>query len=187
MRGARYKRTPTGSAHRRNREQHDAAEVPVVLPHIVMTISTAGTMAVTVDGAPHEPEPFAPPWRREDFAAILDQFTDQRRSPVRVEVRETDGTVFTDIITPGKRRPSPEPGVEAAVAATVAPELTVLHGQGFVPGEDVAIAVIIAHSDAAPDGTTRALLTGNQLATSPTREVILLGRVSGTLTIGHPQ
>ena len=30
-------------------------------------------MTVTVDGVPFGPEPFAPPWRREDFAAVLDQ------------------------------------------------------------------------------------------------------------------
>jgi hypothetical protein len=51
----------------------------------------------------------------------------------------------------------------------------------------VAIAVVIAHGDAAPDGTMRGLLTADQLAASPTHEVILLGRVSGTLTIGHPE
>ncbi len=56
-----------------------------------------------------------------------------------------------------------------------------------MPGEDVAIAVVIAHGDAAPDGAMRGLLTADQLAVSPTREVILLGRVSGTLTIGHPE
>jgi hypothetical protein len=33
----------------------------------------------------------------------------------------------------------------------------------------------------------RGLLTADQLAVSPTREVILFGRVSGTLTIGHPR
>lgn len=174
----RYKRTSTSPAHA-------AAGVPVVLPHVVMTIAQDGTMTVTVDGVVHEPEAFAPPWRREDFAHVLDQLTDQHRSPVRVEVRETDGSVFTDIITPGKRRPTPPS--EPAAPAAPARELAVLHGEGFVPGEDVAIAVVIAHSDAAPDGTARALLDPDQLATSPTREVILLGRVSGTLTIGHPQ
>jgi hypothetical protein len=56
-----------------------------------------------------------------------------------------------------------------------------------VPGEDVAVAVVIAHGDAAPDGTMRGLLTPEQVVASPTREVILLGRVSGTVTIGHPE
>jgi len=170
----RYKRTiMPASVHR-----DEVEAVPVVLPLVVITITDDGRMTVTVDGVPFEPEPFAPPWRREDFAAVLDQLAEQRRSPVRVEVREADGSTFTDIITPTRRRrPEPDP----------APELVALRGEGFVPGEDVAIAVVIAHSDAAPDGSMRGLLTADQLAMSPTREVVLLGRVSGTLTIGHPQ
>jgi len=181
----RDKRTPGGQAHRDHREGREAEEpgVPLVLPHVVMDVAEEGRMSVTIDGTPHLPEPFAPPWRREDFAAILDHLTDQRRAPVRVEVREADGSVFTDIITPGRRRkpdlqPIPEPAV---------PALLVLYGDGFVPGEDVAVAVVIAHSDAGPDGVTRALIAVDQLTASPTREVVLLGRVSGTLTIGHPE
>ncbi|MBW1640183.1 hypothetical protein G3H63_14030 [Microbacterium resistens] len=163
--------------------------VPVVLPQVIITITDDGRMTVTVDGVPFEPEPFAPPWQREDFARVLDQLTEQRRSPVRVEVREADGSTFTDIITPTRRRrtePEPDPAPEPPAGRTT-PELVALHGEGFVPGEDVAIAVVIAHGDAASDGTVRGLVTADQLAASPTREVILLGRVSGTLTIGHPQ
>ncbi len=174
----RYKRTPASPAKA-------AAGVPVVLPHVVMTIAADGAMTVTVDGGVHEPEEFAPPWRREDFARVLDQLTEQHRTPIRVEVREADGSVFTDIITPSQPRPTPAP--EPVAPAAAGRELVVLHGEGFVPGEDVAIAVVIGHSDASPDGTARALLSPDQLAASPTREVILLGRVSGALTIGHPQ
>ncbi len=171
----RYKRTPS--------EPHHEESVPVVLPHVVMTVAEDGTMTVTVDGTPHEPEPFAPPWRRDSFAQVLDRLTEQRRCPVRVEVREADGTVFTDIITPATRRqPGPPPRAPFAT-----PSLVALHGDGFVPGEDVAVAVVIAHGDAASDGTVRGLLTPEQVAGSPTREVILLGRVSGALTIGHPE
>jgi hypothetical protein len=163
--------------------------MPVVLPHVVIVVAADGRMTVTVDGARYEPEPFAPPWRREDFARVLDQVTEQHRSPVRVEVREADGTTFTDIITPSTRhrpRPDAEPAPQPP-ARRAMPELVTLTGDGFVPGEDVAIAVVIAHGDAAPDGTMRGLLTAEQAESSPTREVVLLGRVSGTLTIGHPQ
>lgn len=170
----RYKRA-SSEPHR------EEESVPVVLPHVVMTVAKDGAMTVTVDGTPHEPEPFAPPWRRDSFAQVLDRLTEQRRCPIRVEVREADGTVFTDIITSTtRRRLGPE---------RLAPSLSLvaLHGEGFVPGEDVAVAVVIAHGDAAPDGTMRGLLTPEQVVASPTREVILLGRVSGTVTIGHPE
>ena len=138
----RYKRSWGEPASRSG----SAEPVPVVLPLVAITIAEDGRMTVTVDGAPFEPEPFAPPWRREDFARVLDQLTDLRRSPVRVEVREADGTVFTDIITPSRRRrtePDPEPASEEP-ARRPAAELVALHGEGFVPGEDVAIAVVIA-------------------------------------------
>ncbi len=170
--------------YKRSAGEHAAEEtaVPVVLPHVVMAVAEDGTMTVAVDGEPYLPEPFAPPWRRESFAQVLDQLTGQRRSPVRVEVREADGTVFTDIITPPRRRTVPEPPAKPAL-----PVLPVLHGEGFVPGEDVAVAVVIAHGDADPDGTMRGLIEAAALAASPTREVILLGRVSGAVTIGHPE
>lgn len=109
----RYKRIPD------DQPQHGALEVPVVLPRVVMVLAANGTMTVTVDGAPHGPEPFAPPWRRESFAHVVDQLTTQHRSPLRVEVHEADGTVFTDIITPPgrQRRPEPEAVPEATAAA----------------------------------------------------------------------
>ncbi len=160
--------------------------MPVVLPHIVMTVHDDGTMTVTVDGQPYEADPFAPPWQRDSFALILDQLTDQHRSPVRVEVREADGIVFTDLIAPGKRH-RPDTETEPGAPAPAVPTQPVLHGKGFVPGEDVAIAVVIAHDDAAPDGTMRGPIEADQLAASPTGEVILLGRVSGTVVVGHPE
>lgn len=178
----RDKRAQGEPSHRDCREAEELG-MPVVLPHLVVDVAENGRMTVTIDGTPHLPEPFAPPWRREDFPGILDHLTDQRRTPVRVEVREADGSVFTDIITPGKRRkPDPQPTPE-----TAAPVLPVLYCQGFVPGEDVAVAVVIAHSDAGQDGVARALIDVDQLAASPTRELILLGRVSGAVTIGHPE
>lgn len=180
----RYRRTPNpGASDSPEGGDGEAVEVPVVLPHAVFTVREDGTMTVTVDGAPHESEAFAPPWRRESFPAIIDVLTGRRRTPIRVEVREADGAVFTDIITPGRRR---RPAVEPEPDPAPVPALMVLHGEGFVPGEDVAVAVIVTHSDAAPDGTARGVLARELLAASPTREVILLGRVSGTLIVGHP-
>ncbi len=170
---------------------------PMVVPVVEFTVNPDGSMTVTVDGAPHTPAPFAPAWRRESFPAILDDLAARHRTPLRVHVREADGTTFTDIITPPKSRTTGDQWNDdqhqAAASAIALPPATgpaVLHqvtGAGFVPGEDVAIAIIHAHSDAGSDGTARTLLTPEQLATAHTGEVILLGRVSGTLVIGRPQ
>lgn len=172
----------------------------MVVPVVEFTVAGDGTMTVTIDGAPHTPAPFAPPWRRESFPAILDALTTRLQTPLRVHVREADGSTFTDIITPPRTRntehlaasfTSPSPIAPSPVgtpptAATI-PVVHQVAGEGFVPGEDVAVAIIHTHSDAGSDGTARALLAPEQLATSPTGEVILLGRISGTLVIGRPQ
>ena len=167
---------------------------PVVVPVVEFTITADGAMTVTVDGRPYLPEPFAPGWRREAFPTILDALTAQYRSPLRVQVHEADGSTFTDIITPPRERPTPKPWETQSPVAVVSPpvpaEQPVLHqvaGSGFVAGEDVAVAIIHAHTDASGDGTARALLTAEQAALAVTGEVILLGRISGTLTIGRIQ
>lgn len=154
---------------------------------MLITVSVHGELTVTVDGAPFQPEPFAPGWRRGDFARLLDQITDQRRTAVRVEVRESDGTVFTDIIAP-TRRPTAETSVPAQPSQTAGagPQFVELRGTGFVPGEDVAVAIVVAHTDASHDGAVRALLEAARLDQGATGEAILLGRVSGTFTIGRP-
>lgn len=161
-------------------------EVPVVLPHAVFAVQADETVTVTVDGTPFEPEPFGPPWQRGSFPSIIDALTDRRRTPIRVEVREVDGSVFTDIITPARHRATP-PEPTSSAGSEPAPQLVALHGDGFLAGEDVAVAVIVAHSDAGPDGTARGLLTPGDLAHAPTREVALIGRISRTVTIGHPE
>jgi hypothetical protein len=83
------------------------------------------------------------------------------------------------------RTPEPDP-TEHAPANTARLSLLTVTGEGFIPGEDVAVAVALGHSDADGDGVVRAFLTTDQMTASPTGEVVLLGRVSGTYTIGRP-
>ena len=163
---------------------------PVVVPVVEFTITADGAMTVTVDGRPYLPEPFAPGWRREAFPTILDALTAQYRSPLRVQVREADGSTFTDIITPPRERPSQKPWETPPASASpplpaARPVLHQVAGSGFVPGEDVAVAIIHAHTDASPDGRARALLTAEQAETAVTGEVVLLGRISGTLVVSR--
>lgn len=172
----------------------------MVVPVVEFTLDADGTMTVTIDGAPHTPAPFAPPWRRESFPAILDALTARLQTPLRIHVLEADGSTFSDIITPPRTRwtehspasttslsPVASPPVITVPVAATTPVVHRVEGAGFVPGEDVAVAIIHAHSDAGSDGTARALLTPEQLASSPTGEIILLGRISGTLVIGRPE
>lgn len=158
--------------------------VPVSLPPVVLDVHADGTVSVTVDGKPLEPDPFAPPWRRSSFGQIIDRATNDRTTPARVEVREADGTSFTDIIAARRRRFRPEP--EPEPKAPAGPVFRTVEGAGFVPGEDVAVAVVTGHTDAAHTGAARALIdpagVGVDLA-GGVIEVILFGRVSGTTII----
>jgi hypothetical protein len=183
------------------RRTTDAIHVPPLLPVICMTIATDGAMTVTVDGVPCEPPRFGPPWARSSFAAVIDTVLEERGSPVRVLVYETDGTVFTDLVTRPLQRsfnPNTQPHIrEAAPAggATVAdalidaaplaaPPRVVLGEEGFLPGEEVAVAIIVRHTKASPDGSARALLEPGICQASADGEVVLVGRISGTCVIG---
>lgn len=180
----------------------DARHLPPVLPVIAMTIAADGTMTVAVDSRPLEPPRFSPPWVRSSFAAIIDSVLEDRGSPVRVLVYETDGTVFTDLITrPLQRELDPtakpphreESGVAPArttdaiieAAPFIAPPRVVLGEDGFIPGEDVAVAIIVRHTKAATDGSARALLEPGLCQVSTTGEIVLVGRISGTCVIGN--
>lgn len=186
----RSQRTPnrdaTGTTDAGDTSGEGVVEVPVVLPHVVFAVHDDDIVTVTVDGTPFEPKPFAPPWQRGSFGGIIDALADQRRTPIRVEVCEVDGSVFTDIITPARHRAA-EPEPVPTAGSEPALRLVALHRDGFVAGEDVAVAVIVAHSDAGPDGAARGLLTPGELAHSPTGEVALIGHVSGAVAIGHPE
>ncbi|WP_447947468.1 hypothetical protein [Microbacterium lacticum] len=157
--------------------------IPVSIPLIALDVHNDGTVAVTVDGTPLNPDPTAGPWQRSSFGQIIDRATQDRTTPARVEVREADGTTFTDIIAPRLRRPSrPQPAPEQASL----PMFHTVTGDGFVPGEDVAVAVVTGHTDASGTGTARTLIDPARLgsdASGGVVEVLLVGRISGTTII----
>lgn len=171
-------------AHLDAMKKPEPESVPVSIPLVVLDVREDGTVAVTIDGKPLAPEPFAPPWRRSSFGQIIDRATNDRTTAVRVEVREADGTSFTDIIAPRRRRTTQsKPEAEKPVPG---PAFLAVEGDGFVPGEDVAVAIITGHTEAAGTGAARALIDPAQLsadASGGVVEVVLLGRVSGTVVV----
>ena len=186
------------------RRSTDAIRVPPVLPVITMTISSNGTMTVAVDGTPFEPPRFGAPWARASFAEVIDTVLLAHGSPVRVVVHEADGTVFTDLITrplQGSVAPSAPPQVRdagssapaeplAAPAALsdatplVEPPRVVYGEEGFLPGEEVALAIIVRHIKASADGSARALLEPGLCRVTAAGEIVLVGRISGTCVFG---
>jgi len=180
---------------RPHRSRAHEPDVPVDLPNVVVTVAPDGTLTAVIDGIAH-PQPAAGAWTRATFGALMDEITKDRSVSVRVEVRECDGGVFTDIIR--ARKPiTPSRATELAPvsatrrgrrgAASRALRLLEVEGEGFMPGEDVSVAVIVSHTEAAVEGTARVRVDLNELPHGATKEVILFGRRSGATTVRRLQ
>ena len=173
---------------RRSHPNDDEQPVPVELPHVLVTVASNGTLTATVDGTPF-PAPGETAWTRTTFGPLMDAITKDRTVAVRVEVRECNGSVFTDIIhprTPRRAAPLPKrpmPETRRSRHARRVPRLMEVAADGFVPGEDVVVAVIVSHTDAAGTGAARALIDLDTLPYDAGQEVILLGRISGTFAV----
>lgn len=166
-----------------------SAQMPVSVPHLVLDVREDGTLTATLNAHPVAPPEETDTWRRAMFAQIIDHVTHDRAIPVRVTVHEADGTTFTDIL-PAAKRPAPQPEadvkpepVKAGKRRRPADPIEIDGGEGFVAGEDVAVALITAHTDATPDGRVRVLLDPQVVAAVKAGEVVLVGRVSGTIAV----
>ncbi|MDF1488688.1 MULTISPECIES: hypothetical protein [Actinomycetes] len=172
---------------RRTGPNDDETTAPVELPHVLVSVAADGTLTAAVDGTPFA-SPDGTAWTRATFGPLMDAITKDRTIAVRVEVRESDGSVFTDILRTRKPRraavPSetPVPETRRSRHARRIPRLAEVTADGFVPGEDVAVATIVSHADATGTGEARALLDLDDLPDG-TYEVILFGRISGTLAV----
>lgn len=164
--------------------------VPVQFPLVRMTVHEDGAMTVLVDGEIYAPPDHAPAWERGSFSAILEAITTRLGSAVKVIVIEHDGSTFTDIVLPRRTAP-PEadaapagrlsPGNSLTPAPSPSPSVRVT-GTGFLAGEDVAVAPLVAHASAAPDGQVHTLLAQDRLP-ADTAELLLIGRISGMVQI----
>ena len=173
---------------RRSNPTDDDGMAPVELPHVLVTVASDGTLTATVDGTPF-PAPGETAWTRTTFGPLMDAITKDRTVAVRVEVRKCDGSVFTDIIRPRTPRRAmalpekPVPETRRSRHARRMPRLMEITADGFVPGEDVAVATIVSHTDATGTGDARALIDLDTLPDAAEQEVILLGRISGTFAV----
>lgn len=172
---------------RSTRPPQEAAEAPVRLPLVQMTVQADGAMTVIVDGDSYAPPPYAPGWRREAFGTVLEAITARLGTPVKVQVVEYDGTTFTDVVMPQRRRTTPSepaaaPSPELARQVLVPSPPVAVTGHGFLAGEDVAFAPIVACGSAAPDGRVNGVVAQDQIPAG-VHEMVLIGRVSGTVQV----
>lgn len=161
----------------------EASPVPAVLPLVVLEAHDGEQLVMTVNGDKATAETL----ERSRVGARLTELIGEFDVPTRVEVHEQDGTVRADILQPP---PRPEPPAEPHDAQPEQPrrrrrrpELVEVEATGFVPGEEVAVAVILRHGSAGPGGHARALIDRAELPDAGTSEVVLLGRISGTTAV----
>jgi hypothetical protein len=151
-----------------------AVVVPVVLPQAVVTVDDSGHARIALDNLNRHDRTDCPdgPISRDELGAVLAGIAEQIGGPVRVEIREPDGSRYADILQP--RAPEPTEAPEPSEPSTAKP---LLAGGGFLPEETVLVAVVVTTTQARPDGTA-------SLTVLPSRErsggeVILFGGASG--------
>lgn len=118
-------------------------KIPVVLPVVHISVAAHGRLTIDIDGDPYEP---AGVLSRGDLSDVLNQITTTLESPVRVEVREADGTTYADIATP------PDQPAEQTDGVPNRAKTSDTKRGGFHPGEEVALAYVLTRQRADPDG-----------------------------------
>jgi hypothetical protein len=146
-------------------------KVPVVLTTVRFDIDTEGRLEVSVDGQPHAEDRRL---SRDDLRSVLDEITANLGTAVRVEVHEADGTTYSDIETP---RENGAPDAKEPAPETATPTLA---GAGFRPGEQVALAYVVAHQEADANGNATINLPP-ALLTATRHGLVLLGLTSLTV------
>ena len=148
-------------------------KIPVVLSVAHVAIDADGVLAVDVDGVPRDSGQSR---TRGDLRAVIDEITSDLGAPVRVEVREADGSTYADIATPPE---SPAPAADAEPSPP--PPAPALAGTGFQPGEEVALAYVVVRQNADAAGNA-ALNLPPALLAATRGGLVLLGMTSRTVT-----
>lgn len=144
--------------------------IPANLPHLRIQIDGAGDPTFTLDDEDYLPPGGPYPPGRASVPDMLDAAR-QDLGAIRVEIVEADDSVYSDMLAADAADSTP--------ASTTTDESP--YASGFLPGEPVAVAVIISEHPASEDGTTSVRLPAAVLARYG-GTVMLLGRSSGTLT-----
>lgn len=147
-------------------------KIPVVLSVVHVSVDADGVMAVDVDGTPRD---LGQPRSRGDLRVVIDEITSDLGVPVRVEVREADGSTYADIATP------PESPARSAAESSPTTSTPSLAGAGFQPGEEVALAYVVVrqHADAAGNAS---LNLPPALLAATRGGLVILGMTSQTVT-----
>ena len=150
------------------RDDHGTLKVPVVMPLIEVMINDDGYLDIRLDREPYVPDGAV---TRRKLGSIVESIANDLGAPVRVEVHESDGTNYTDIVTPAGR-------VSGQAAADQVPEAS---PSAFLPDEEVSVAVILGRHHRGGDSLESRLPPA--LLAAHRGHVVLLGRTSGTVRV----
>lgn len=153
--------------------------MPPVLP-VIVAKAHEDDLVITIGGNKDTAETVP----RAELGATLARLVADLGVPTRVEVHEADDRVLVDIL-----QPPPEP--EADTGENDHPDedehegagLVEVRGGEFMPGEAVAVAVVMRHTSADGDGQARTLVDPALVPGSGGAEVVLFGRISGTVAV----
>lgn len=156
--------------------------VPVVMPLVDVRVHVDGTVAVRLDRESYATDT---PLHREDVQRVLCKLATDLATPIRVEVREADGSTFTDIVTaesPEVRLSDPRRSTTAAPDPTAGQMPGPTASGRFLPLEDVAVAVVVAHQTASEDGVANLRLPP-ALLEAHAGHLVLVGQQSGAVVV----
>lgn len=164
----------TGAAAPYRRAHPSTLRVPVVMPLVEVSVDQDGDLTVLLDREPYSSDGTL---RRDDLNRLLHEIAADLGTPLRVAVHESDGSTFTDIVTPPRGAPAaaPAPGRKALASAFG------ISGEGFTAGEQVEVCIVVARQIADEDGTAHHRLPPALLADHP--GVVLVGRSSGAVAL----
>lgn len=157
------------------------------LPLAQVVEADDGTLRVLLDG-----QLLVAPTDRSNLGRVLSVLA-ERHGSLRVELTDATGQVFVEVLhppagsaplTPDAPPPTPDPPETPPADSGRGSGLMEVSGEGFVPGEEVQVAVIVQSSSAGPSGRARGLVDPFRLPVCA-RGVVLLGTVSGTLHVEY--
>ena len=143
---------------------------PAILPRLLIQFDGSGVPTFTLDEDEYVPPGGPYPPGRASIRNILEAIRDHL-GPIRVKIVETDGSTYSDVLLAGDADSTPAATTDDMDA----------YASGFLPGELVAVAVILSEHPASEDGTSNVRLPAAVFARHGS-SLMLLGRSSGTLT-----